>query len=295
MADKYFYSKILMFGEYSLMVGSQALSIPYFDRYGRFIQSTGTSDHQKSQHYLRQFVEFLKTQSLPLNTEKFEYDLNAGLAFETNIPIGYGLGSSGALVAAVFDRYAQSKTDDLIQLKTIFSKMESFFHGKSSGLDPLVCYLQKTVRIKNPEEIITVGQSKNKGDNTFFLIDSQQIGETQPLVNYFIKQYQNPEYAERIQKELIPTNFNCIESWLKNDTKTFFKEIKYLSQLSLELFDPMIPKGFKEIWKQGLNEDLFSLKLCGSGGGGMILGFTNNFKATQKVLDKHPVSQIQNF
>jgi mevalonate kinase len=54
------------------------------------------------------------------------------------VPQGYGVGSSGALVAAIYDRYAQDKItvlenltrEKLLQLKNIFSQMESFFHGK---------------------------------------------------------------------------------------------------------------------------------------------------------------------
>jgi mevalonate kinase len=57
----------------------------------------------------------------------------------------------------------------------------------------------------------------------------------------------------------------------------------------------MIPKGFENLWKQGHTEDLFSLKLCGSGGGGMILGFTKDFQAAKEVLSGYPVHVIQNF
>ena len=51
------------------------------------------------------------------------------------------MGSSGALVASIYDKYATDKItvlenltrDKLLKLKGIFSLMESFFHGKSSG------------------------------------------------------------------------------------------------------------------------------------------------------------------
>ena len=75
-----------------------------------------------------------------------------GLYFDSSIPQGYGVGSSGALVAAIYDKYASDKItvlenltrDKLLKLKSIFSMMESFFHGKSSGLDPLNSYLSST-------------------------------------------------------------------------------------------------------------------------------------------------------
>ena len=34
----------------------------------------------------------------------------------------------------------------------------------------------------------------------------------------------------------------------------------------------MIPKEFLDTWSQGLETGKFCLKLCGAGGGGMILG-----------------------
>ena len=41
----------------------------------------------------------------------------------------------------------------LQKLKNIFSKMESHFHGESSGIDPLNCYLGLPILIKSQNEI----------------------------------------------------------------------------------------------------------------------------------------------
>ena len=63
--------------------------------------------------------------------------------FDSSIPQGYGVGSSGALVAAIYDQYALNKItvlenltkDKLVQLKQSLQQW-NLFHGKSSGLDP---------------------------------------------------------------------------------------------------------------------------------------------------------------
>ena len=81
--------------------------------------------------------------------------------FDSSIPQGYGVGSSGALVAAIYDKYATDKItvlenltrEKLLKLKIIFSKMESFFHGKSSGLDPLNSYLSLPILINSKDNI----------------------------------------------------------------------------------------------------------------------------------------------
>jgi len=43
----------------------------------------------------------------------------------------------------------------------------------------------------------------------------------------------------------------------------------------------MIPGDFLGVWEQGLERDDFRLKLCGSGGGGYLLGFTEDLPKTQ--------------
>ena len=71
------------------------------------------------------------------------------------------LGVSGALVASIYDKYAQNKItvlenltrEKLLQLKEVFAQMESFFHGKSSGLDPLNSYLSLPILINSKDNI----------------------------------------------------------------------------------------------------------------------------------------------
>ena len=50
---------------------------------------------------------------------------------------------SGAVTACIYDRYVEKSTD-LKEIRTRLAQMESFFHGKSSGIDPWVSYSQQT-------------------------------------------------------------------------------------------------------------------------------------------------------
>jgi len=82
--------------------------------------------------------------------------LNEGLAFESNIPIGFGLGSSGALSAGVYDSFCLAKANDNLELtKKHLAQIESYFHGSSSGTDPLVSFLQQGVYIESKTNIRT--------------------------------------------------------------------------------------------------------------------------------------------
>ena len=121
----------------------------------------------------------------------------AGMYFDSSIPQGYGVGSSGALVAAIYDKYAADKItvlenltrEKLLKLKTIFSEMESFFHGKSSGLDPLNSYLSLPILINSKDNIEATGipSQKSDGKGAVFLLDSGRTGETAPMVSMFME------------------------------------------------------------------------------------------------------------
>jgi mevalonate kinase len=152
---------------------------------------------------LKDFVDYLRNIDKDLvafDFENLQQDVNGGMFFDSSIPQGYGVGSSGALVAAIYDKYAKDKItvlenltrEKLLRLKTIFSEMESFFHGKSSGLDPLNSYLSLPILIKSKDNIEATGipSQKTNGKGAVFLLDSGVVGETAPMVEYFHGKYE---------------------------------------------------------------------------------------------------------
>ncbi len=292
-----FNSKILLFGEYSLMKGSMALSIP-LKKYNGQLLFDDTVKKAKSNHYsvkyLIDYHSFLIKSGFEkqLNLSELQHDIEQGLIFETNIPISYGLGSSGAIVASIYNAYAINPTEKLEELKALFSRMESYYHGKSSGLDPLVSYLDKAILINAKQETKTVviPKIKNIRKGGIFLIDTKTIGETQPLVNWFLNEYKKPKYQNAIQKQLIPLNSSSILNFLSGNLDSLINDTKQISQFTFDNFKPMIPNHIEHIWKQGLQTDNYYLKLCGSGGGGMMLGFTTDIHNTVNILSEHSIS-----
>ena len=83
------------------------------------------------------------------------------------------------------NRHINSK--QILKLRQLFSQMESFFHGVSSGIDPLNCYLKYPVLIKSKDELSMVGIPRNKHnkEGAIFLINTGKPGKTEPLVNLF--------------------------------------------------------------------------------------------------------------
>ena len=68
-------------------------------------------------------------------------------------------------------------------MKKVFGKLESYFHGTSSGIDPLICYMNLPILIENKENVDKVAIPKPEaGKGAIFLIDSGMVGETGPMV-----------------------------------------------------------------------------------------------------------------
>ena len=304
-----FYSKILLFGEYGIIEDSKGLSIPFnFFKGGLRIGDMSELIEKESNLNLKKFRDYLlkiEISTVEFDFEKLNLDLNKGMFFDSSIPQGYGVGSSGALVAAFYDRYAINKItvlenltkSKILVLKNVFSTMESFFHGKSSGLDPLNSYLSLPILIHSKNEVETTGipSQESKGKGAVFLLDSGKSSDTAPMVDLFFKSMKNKNYNKMIQEEFIKTTDNCVDDFLNGNFNSLFKNIKVLSKVVLKNFKPMIPENFHNIWAKGIESDEYFLKLCGSGGGGYILGFAKDFKKAQKSLNDFDLEVVYNF
>ncbi|RZN84266.1 MAG: mevalonate kinase [Winogradskyella sp.] len=309
MKGPLFYSKILLFGEYGIIKDSKGLSIPYNFYNGALKMEEHPSEEAiKSNESLKRFATYLKSLAVELvnfDMEKLQSDVNAGMYFDSSIPQGYGVGSSGALVAAIYDKYATDKItvlenltrEKLLKLKSIFSEMESFFHGKSSGLDPLNSYLSLPILIKSKDNIEATGipSQKSEGKGAVFLLDSGIVGETAPMVGIFMENMKNEGFRSMLKEQFIKHTDACVDDFLKGDIKSLFKNTKQLSKVVFNNFKPMIPKQFHALWKKGIETNDYYLKLCGSGGGGYILGFTENIDNAREALKGQKLEVVYNF
>ncbi len=302
-----FYAKILLFGEYGIIKNSKALSIPY-NYYRGGLKVSKDISTRNSHEKLVSFCDYLKTipnSIVSFDWEKLNNDLSKGMYFDSSIPQGYGIGSSGALVASIYDQYALNKItvlenltkEKLQHLKIIFAEMESFFHGKSSGLDPLNSYLSLPILVNSKSNIEPTGiPSQNlEGKGAVFLLDSETVGETAPMVSIFMENMKQEPFRKMMKDQFINYTDACIDDFLSGNLNSLFTNIKQLSHLVLHNFKPMIPKGLHKIWEQGIETNDYYLKLCGSGGGGYILGFTEDFNKTKRILKDYRLEVVYNF
>lgn len=293
MESKKYSGKVILFGEYSMIFGADALLVPYRDASAEWDFFCKNPDYHaiSSNRNLKKFLSYLKENNFDdvLELSAFEEDIKSGLYLKSNIPSGYGLGSSGALVAAVYDHYGKKKDLNPLVLKSIFAKMENCFHSSSSGNDPLQCYFgQPFVISKDGFKLL---------DNDFltpeikvFLIDSGIKSKTGPLVSYFKECRNDKKYMNIFENEYVPCVKKCIDTMISSDTGTFFAAVGELSDLQMRLFKPMIPENIMPLFAAARDDRRFCIKISGSGGGGFFIAFTKD--ETIDIQDKFPIKKL---
>ena len=75
----------------------------------------------------------------------------------------------------------------------------------------------------------------------------------------------------------------AIDAVIKNDRTNLFHHLWHISKFQWEFFPEMIPTKERGLWTRGLETGDYILKLCGAGGGGFILGYS----------EKHPIDDMR--
>jgi mevalonate kinase len=260
--------KLMLFGEYAVLAGSRALAIPLPGFFG-YWQS---ADGQPDQRLIRWYLWLL--QQADRGHLKWSLDLEAmgeffygGGRFASTIPTGYGLGSSGALVAAAARRWSMDLPSNPDELMVGLAMMESYFHGQSSGLDPLVSLLNQAILIREDKtvEVTAIPQLPPH----LFLLDSGMTRNTGPLVDQFKKRVMDAAFHRELQEGLLPANHQAIDALIQGDGPALEAAFRRISALQRDNFAAMIPDPIQACW-QG---STYCLKLCGAGGGGYFLGY----------------------
>lgn len=278
--------KLLLFGEHVVVQGAQALAVPLPELNGAWDFSAAEQNTG-----LNEWADYLESICdagnlvCSLDVDRFRKDIGNGLVFRSNIPLGYGAGSSGALSAALYERYAatplpSSEESVYPELKAILGKIESFFHGSSSGADPLVSYVDKPLLFDHGG---VVRQVKLKGaDGHFFLLDTGKSRQTGPLVRMFQEWCTNDFFRSNVLAELIPATEDAIQCLIAGDLGQLYEEFHRISYFQYRYMQEFIlPSLWREIWLEALSDEAHALKLCGAGGGGFVLGFSRDIAKTR--------------
>jgi len=297
-------SKVLIFGEYSVLHDSMALTIPFSKFSGKLCYPKHTAENAiavLSNNGIREFCKHIlenhTDETFKLNMTKLSKELDKGLFFRSNIPQGFGLGSSGALVAVVFLRYLEKAgefkddlkeiTMDKIQsLKSYLGSLEGHFHGTSSGIDPLSIIINEPLLLKSNKEIVKVNipTFNENGKHVIFLLNTQVARNTANLVGKFNTACEKDSFKEKLKNTLIQYTNDGINDFLNENTESFYRNIENLVRFQRQEMNYLIPEKYQEVVDNGLENGDYFLKICGSGGGGYMIGFTENWEETQKKL-----------
>ena len=294
MTERTYHSKIILFGEYSMIFDATALMVPL----KRFSAQWRNASHLSpeaaaSNASLQRFADYLSTLDEAkdcIDLMRFNHELQYNLYLDSNVPSGYGLGSSGVLVAAVYDRFALHKSDDLLQMKSLFGKMESFFHGSSSGIDPLQCYLGQPFRI-TAQGVTLLPEDFIPTDIHVFLADTGTKSNTKPLVQYFKKKRDDASYLRGFQTAYVPCVTACIDHLVAGKKEAFFGSLSQLTDGQLKFLRPMITDNSIDLFLERPDFNI-GFKISGSGGGGYVLGFTDDINKTKTFMEGYDLIWI---
>ena len=273
-------AKLLLFGEHAVVHGSRGLAMPWAGRFMRWMPADGDERAGYSIGLLTEFIGQLREIGFEhLDLDAAQAALDSGEWLDTDIPVGYGLGSSGAACAALAHRFAKPgafDSDNLEQLQQRFGEMESPFHGRSSGIDPTVIYLNRALLFGGGEKPSPVDLPAPGGSISLYLIDTGIARRTGPLVEMFGQRMESDDiFTRAILAELVPANEAAIEAFLNADASSLTKAMRVLSRIQLEAMADWTPEAFHEGWKKGLDSGDFQCKICGAGGGGFIMAWTS--------------------
>ena len=259
-------AKVLLFGEHTILRGGRGLAVPYPARALRWVQATPDERLLKFSAYLR---TIFAGEDL-LDADQLEDHLSAGWVLAGDIPTGYGLGSSGAVCAACWDYAATEQGRQLSgeALRHALARMEQYFHGSSSGTDPLVAYLNQPVSLRTGAP--TKVNLPANWNESFFLVDTGRERQASTLIESFTSRYDHlPDFALRVNEHWTTPADNAITALLTNDRAQLTRNVKQVSDFQRAVLPEFIPAAYHDRW-QGPHH---YLKLCGAGGGGMLLGY----------------------
>jgi mevalonate kinase len=263
-----FPGKVLLFGEYTVILGGDAIALPSSRFQGVWKIREGTDTR------LIDLLPELRGKATSwLDIKKFEEDVHVGWSFNSNIPEGYGLGSSGAFTAGLLARYGLGKLNSPEEVQEALAGIESIFHGQSSGLDPLISYFRKPVYRKAGHNIFL---DTPVDTSSFYLLDTGRSRSTAPLVATFKSKLREKAFEDAVRSEWTPLVHQSIDALLERRSIDLECHLTGISEFCLKHMNEMIPPDIQETWEAGLHSGDYTMKICGAGGGGMFLVYTRS-------------------
>lgn len=266
--DKKYPAKVLLFGEYTVLFGGSALAIPYPTFSGQWKYDTAESPA------IRELLDHLKNIAESLhavvNVTALEAAIASGLYFRSNIPLGMGLGSSAALSAAVYDLVAVEIPESLENVRSDLAMIEALYHGKSSGLDALVSFVGSPVELRNGHAKIC---RPFVSPTYIYLVSSGERRSADGLIAWYKDQLLEDQFGDKMQA-LVKASTRSIRHFIDGDLE--LSDISVISEIQWKHLRPLISDRVAPAWQAAFLSEQVSMKICGAGGGGYYLLFSEH-------------------
>ena len=191
------------------------------------------------------------------------------------------------MTAAVYDSYFETKHQSISELKSILAEIENFFHSSSSGIDPLVSYIRRLIKLTGGNKIEIVEPGKiSFSDYNFYLLDSGKPRLTKHFVDIYKRKMNYPKFRRSyIDPQSILTN-SIINRFLNNQEHDTFELFRNISELQFSEMTEMILPELTVSWQIVLQSGEAAIKLCGAGGGGFYLVMAKkDYEVNEKIKE----------
>lgn len=279
-------AKVILSGEHAVVYGKPAL-VSAINKRLTITVIEGKNTDPKMAEIILIVKKYLHDKSIPI------IEKNCHISIQSDIPIGRGLGSSGALSVAASASLMEFFTGQEFSPEEINNcayQIEKLFHKNPSGVDPTTSCFGGLIFYRKEFEFLKTISSlhakipKEIAEN-LFLIDSGSPSETTAdMVQQVGKLYNNKsKFVEIIFQKIERTTKRMVVSLMKED-KEFFKETMVENESLLEKIGVVSPSTIELI------ETLKAFgvgKITGAGGKKDGSGYLLYYAAEKIKLEKY--------
>ena len=115
------------------------------------------------------------------------------------------------------------------------------------------------------------------------------------MVEIFLNKLRQKDFEVFFENEFVVATNNSITNFLERKYEDFENNFIELSKKTFDNFQEMIPSDFKKLWTDGFENEDYYLKLCGSGGGGFLIGLTTDLDKVQKLFPTKKIEALYRF